>query len=437
MAIETGGGTSGTSWNGMSVDAMWDLIRDHDSAPHQEMGDAWHKSATLLENHVAQVRAYRDRLAEAWPPERSRAAYAYIERLEQLIISLEETRLASNTNWRVLTTTIDAVEQAKEKVAGIQKEYAANREKLQEYEKAKNEVALATMDPIATTPPVPYSRQDDLTTQARVTMQSLSAELAAAQSNFIAPKPFSLTNLVNESADTNYQGTTGISPMAVTPPFSPRSIAPATSPKSGSPDSGANKGITKPSVDSEKPGTSKPAPDGPILGGTKTQPAPTPGVPPLTTPTTTTTPSTNLPNAYPFTPTTPTSPTTLPRVPATNGTPIGTFPPSTGVRGGASPYGGVIGGAPPGMIGGGPPPGRGSQLGGSARGTQRINPAGGMIGQTPTPPTGRRQSPRDTENIQNHHWDPDNPWETTEGIDPVLLPSPEQRIDPGPSIGGR
>jgi hypothetical protein len=33
-------------------------------------------------------------------------------------------------------------------------------------------------------------------------------------------------------------------------------------------------------------------------------------------------------------------------------------------------------------------------------------------------------------------WDPDNPWETDEGVAPVVLPARETgRIDPGPTIG--
>ncbi|GAA0417151.1 hypothetical protein Aca07nite_07970 [Actinoplanes capillaceus] len=433
MAIETGGGTSGTSWNGMSVDAMWELISDHDSAPHQEMGDAWYKSAKLLENHVTQVRSYRDRLAEAWPPERSRAAYAYIERLEQLIISLEETRLASNTNWRVLTTTIDAVEQAKEKVAGIQKEYAANREKLQEYEKAKNEVALATMDPIATTPPVPYSRQDDLTTQARVTMQSLSAELAAAQSNFIAPKPFSLRGGWDNNFDSLDSGGGATLPTGITPAFSPRSLTPT---KSSTPTiSGVKKTPENPSNGNTKqPQTPKPSAPGPILGGAKPQPpSPTTGLP---TAPTTTPPTTSSPGPYTISPGIPSTSTTPPRLPITTSPPTGTFPPN-GARGTIAPNSGILGGPSSGMIGGSPP-GRSGQMGGSTRSAQRVNPVGGMIGQGTGPAThpGRRSPVRKNEE-DSRRWDPDNPWETAEGTDPVLLPAQEQRIDPGPTIGGR
>ena len=40
---------------------------------------------------------------------------------------------------------------------------------------------------------------------------------------------------------------------------------------------------------------------------------------------------------------------------------------------------------------------------------------------------------RETEAIPR--WDPDNPWETVQGVPPVLLPPVEQRVDPGPAIG--
>jgi hypothetical protein len=32
-------------------------------------------------------------------------------------------------------------------------------------------------------------------------------------------------------------------------------------------------------------------------------------------------------------------------------------------------------------------------------------------------------------------WDPDNPWETAEGVTPVVVPPTEQPVDPGPAIG--
>lgn len=106
-----------------------------------------------------------------------------------------------------------------------------------------------------------------------------------------------------------------------------------------------------------------------------------------------------------------------------------------GVR--AMPPGGVIGGTPGVGIG---QPGR--------AGARRVNPVGGVIGEHegvrgagargelggPYGQAGGRRS-GGRHDANGEHWDPDNPWETAEGVDPVVLPSREQRIDPGPAIG--
>ena len=57
------------------------------------------------------------------------------------------------------------------------------------------------------------------------------------------------------------------------------------------------------------------------------------------------------------------------------------------------------------------------------------HPGGGLYGQG----AGRGRGRRDEADAM--HWDPDNPWETAAGVDPVVLPAQEQRIDPGPAIG--
>jgi hypothetical protein len=48
---------------------------------------------------------------------------------------------------------------------------------------------------------------------------------------------------------------------------------------------------------------------------------------------------------------------------------------------------------------------------------------------------GGRSTGRHGEGDEQSRWDPDNPWQTDEGVAPVVLPSQEQRVDPGPAIG--
>jgi hypothetical protein len=114
------------------------------------------------------------------------------------------------------------------------------------------------------------------------------------------------------------------------------------------------------------------------------------------------------------------------------------------------PSGGVIGATPgSGQIGQMPSGGRGQMRPGAGG---RVNPVGGVIGQQGargaagnpgstahqgqlTGQPGRGRGRRDGEGDQNR-WDPDNPWATEEGVDPIVSP-PEAPgpIDPGPAIG--
>jgi hypothetical protein len=112
----------------------------------------------------------------------------------------------------------------------------------------------------------------------------------------------------------------------------------------------------------------------------------------------------------------------------------------------AMPAGGIIGQAPGVGLG---------QPGAGRAGASRINPVGGVIGEgqgalgsrrgVGSPGMmasekaglygqGARRSGRRNE-ADATHWDPDNPWETAEGVDPVVRPPQEQRVDPGPAIG--
>jgi hypothetical protein len=113
------------------------------------------------------------------------------------------------------------------------------------------------------------------------------------------------------------------------------------------------------------------------------------------------------------------------------------------------PSGGVIGANPgSGVIGQMPAPASGSR----APGPSRANPVGGVIGQQGSPRAGASAYglPSQTGSLMGgqgrangrrqdgepERWDPDNPWSTEEGVDPVVLPPDDYGpIDPGPAIG--
>jgi hypothetical protein len=80
---------------------------------------------------------------------------------------------------------------------------------------------------------------------------------------------------------------------------------------------------------------------------------------------------------------------------------------------------------------------RGSGFGGGGTSTGEHAGAAGGRGPSNTRPWGQAASRRGGRRDQSDsdRWDPDNPWETEEGVTPVVLPPREQRVDPGPAIG--
>jgi hypothetical protein len=125
-----------------------------------------------------------------------------------------------------------------------------------------------------------------------------------------------------------------------------------------------------------------------------------------------------------------------------------------------NPVGGMIGGGEPiaraggrgsvplggepmagsGAVGGRPAGGRSRGMPAATKGIPEGERLGGgagarraLSGQTYRQANGRKPGTRNADELQ--HWDPENPWEIEEGVDPVLMPPREQRVDPGPAIG--
>ncbi|WP_430780820.1 hypothetical protein [Actinoplanes sp. G11-F43] len=437
MARYDGGGISGDiNWSSTDMPYMWEMVSGHEHAPYQPALDGWRQSYELVLMHRTQVETYKDKLMQAWPPERNKASQAYIERLDQLIASLTETYDAAVSNYTTFSAAISAVASAKSNMKPLQEAYAANEVLLAKHEKDMTSWSAKYTPPKS---PVADGQQEHLRQQAAAIMTSLTAELAAAQTSLVHPRPYSSKAAFSDQSESLTTG--GAVPM--TPVASNAfsgSITPRTRPSSSvisKPTPGSLKTTPTPGF-VEHPGTGKnPPTQGPILGEAKPPiGSPSTGVP--TPPSTSTNPSSSFPGQYKIGQTgNPPPSTTQPRIPATNNTP-GTLPPaagSTGVRGGALPHSGIIGGNAP--IGGVPGSGRSSQTMGPGRGRQKVNPVGGLLGQEQFTQSGQRRSSRSQDQGQHNQWDPDNPWETKTGMDPVLLPSEEQRIDPGPTIGGR
>ncbi len=441
----------------MNVADMWACLQDHQADHHWRHVAGWRKICDLAGQHLTRLRTYRDGLARAWPPETNTAARVYLAELDDLIDQVQSTHDAAAANQSALSAATQALTSTRTELKKIYDEYAT---KLQQ-KRAWDETAAdpkAAAGSRATQPPVTDTELERLNIQARGIMYGLSGELQQAQVMLRQPPP-APPPLTRQPTDPDaYKGMPG---APIIPPILPV-VIPATG---GAVDPG-----------NRSPARSTPVPKppliGPVLGEAKPL-RPRPGDLPAPAPPTTPKaplPGVGIPPAPPLTApgsppktsgTSQTRPSQIGRSAAAGGT--GTSHPPLAPR--ALPPGGVIGGVPGlgpvqpggaqprrinpigGVIGGGAagtaPTGAAGSRPGGGRGfgaSQVPSTFGGIstprtTGSTGTAGMGRSLDPEGHEG-ERPRWDPDNPWETTRGVDPVVFP-PENEgpIDPGPAIG--
>ncbi|MFC7527933.1 hypothetical protein [Actinoplanes sp. GCM10030250] len=393
-----------TSWHNLHVGEMWSMIETHDGVAHQQLISGWRRSFELVLQHLSSVQRYRDNLAAAWPPSRSPAAAAYMERLDVLIASLRGTYEAAVENHRALSGATGALNSARREMEPIQREWAANEVRLAEFraEMRLHHLVGGKARGIPPRSPIPTGRQAHLEERARRVMSSLSAELATAQVSLVTPELYK----VPRSTDIgNRRFSAPAFPLSQTAPSfasDARSGGDPPQERAGARNSsGAGRattgfspgpalsGVSSPTAITP-PGQSAPAVELPGMGSLP--PGGVLGVPERRSPALA--PGTSRLNAPP-------SPVAE--------SPLGNLIP---------PSGAVIGAIPA----------AGTSL--NSRAPLRVNPVGGIIGQPPPIAHPSRRSPGTHRGLER-----DTHWDVAGGTDPVIEPPRERKIDPGPVIG--
>ncbi|MGC4804438.1 hypothetical protein [Micromonospora sp. DT233] len=453
--IERGGGrTSGlTDWRLMDLLSMWACIRDHDTAGHWKQVAGWRKVCDLAQTHLGRLKEYRRGLAEAWPPATNAAARAYLGELDDLIDKVQRTHDAAAANYDALAAATRAISSARVKLKPLHDEYVDKLQQKRTFEAtlADPKAAMGSRVPDE---PVTDAELERINSRARTVMYGISGELQQAQAMLRqppAPRP-----RIDDGEPADLGDDTP--PTPAIPPVIPAPTRLAGSTSMRRANSGADP--------VEVPMSHR---VGPILGGANidlTAPRHIPAYPEIN----------NTHQANSLSPKPPEIPppstgmgmgknllTPPPRSsigPAarpsgeSNSTPRAPFPNST-------PTSGIIGGTP--SSGFGKP--------GANTSPRRVNPVGGVIGgggvgTAPSGATGsrpiqsragqgnvpnvlhpansaitRNNKPSHSTNLDGDYdkadeWDPDHPWETRQGVAPVVRPPSETGpIDPGPAIG--
>ncbi|MEH1014075.1 hypothetical protein V6U90_13310 [Micromonospora sp. CPCC 206060] len=444
--IERGSGATtdlgGTNWTLLDVPTIWATLADHDTGNHWRLVVGWRRTCELTMTHLGRLTEYRERLVQAWPPERSAAAREYVDRLDHLIDSLRQTHDVAAANYDTFSAATTAIGATRTKVRAVHDQYVAKQQQKQEYEENVARLQAAGMANVrGLRPPVADGELEQLNIRARELMTGLSGELRQAQAQLRQPPTAWQASKSPHNPDVYPDDQPLIPPIVPLPlnqnrrppePPTPASNRPVAAPVATSvgPILGSASTSTLPPHVNPAPSGLNPPAGPPPIGG---------GGPPFAIP-----PGVGLPSS-------PGSPLRI-GDPATRNS---TSSP-TGGRGLRS--GSVIGGTPGAPF---------NQPSTRTAPEKRINPVGGIIGSggagtnivgnsgqrpgtgssrtspsnrhdmlplgTPLSPNG---SHRTTEQRKPQHWDPDHPWETAEGVDPIMRrPHETDRVDPGPAIG--
>ena len=428
-----------SEYSGYDIKQLWQMV---DAAkqglqPSHDQVAALNKAQQMLSGHAQSLETARDQLAARWPPETNAASAAYLTELDRLIAAVHDTALSCAVNVFHINTVSDAIVQAHQTLEPLHNEYVNNEVVLDQYEAEINAfgagassipggstIARGTAK-LFTSPPVKDGRQDELTKQAQQAMISLSG---AAQDGAAYIKP----------------------PSRYAPPTVGRSIDDKSS-EIGESDSVSRDGaIEPPNIDAppykrNQSGSAAAAPDqvvgattgfGPTLSSFTSlpiQPAPSPLPPVATGPGAMNTIGTgnSIDQLHGLIPGLGGSP----KAGVIRGPFRGVGSPQASVIGNISGAVGAVESTPSranpmgGMLG--PQPGVGGK---SPSRTTRSRIAGGNEAATMGPQATRR---RGRPTGSDERWDPNNPWELEDGVDPVIWPErPPERFDPGPGIIG-
>jgi len=469
-----------TNWAGFNTPRLWAMVSNEDDPDAWRQVSAWADVAVAVKDQRSRLVQARDSLTAAWPPEQNGSSQAFVTQLDKLIGVMDAAQQDADATASGLANILDALRSAKDLMQPLYEEY---KDKSDDWvpnwwDHAEDEIDKRARTVMFTAEQIVQQNVPQLKVPDPYTMDPKGSRLD------FAPDDHSDPSVSSRAAGP------GAAPAIPVPhdPVPPLPGHDGTVPSDGGP-SPSDAGPAPPGASfvGQTGGVS----GGPGLAGVIAPPpaaAPSPGtIPPGALPPVGVSVGGGPVAAMP--PVSPILPGILPAGPAGGGGVPGVGGIGGGVGRGARPVGGVVGRALPsgavigetvggarggvvgtpeigGVAGRGAVAGRagvggrggGAEVGGvSGRGAGRAGvrgakpklppwlpedePRGSASGRggAATGPagmaSGRRGARRDA--AVGDQFDPDNPWETAEGVDPVIVPSEEiGRHDPGPNVIG-
>lgn len=114
---------SKADWAGASLPAMWNSAQAADTQMAWNQVLAWQQTFELLLHHEGRLKACRDQLTYAWPPERSPAATAFVEYINGLLVAIGRAKEDAVENHRALAGVLTSLSATKSDMAKLKAEW--------------------------------------------------------------------------------------------------------------------------------------------------------------------------------------------------------------------------------------------------------------------------------------------------------------------------
>jgi hypothetical protein len=241
-------GGYGTGLAQYSLKQLWNMVEPQDHSNGYTHPDAWRHMGELCTAMAQKLRETGAAIADRWPPERSRAAAAFRDRLELLAAAFDNAGQVGNTNaphlfdlqitnatFRgTMSTIVDDRDQTQARAQERVDAYISSKGNVRGFAAWNSltldqKLAYTNMPPDqarldAQVGPVPNDWRQGFETQAKLAAASYETDLASYKGSFAQPKPVdpTLTPSANPAAG-GYQAGGG-SPIGlglwVPPPLS-------------------------------------------------------------------------------------------------------------------------------------------------------------------------------------------------------------------------
>jgi hypothetical protein len=184
------GGYTGTDWHRHNVATMWQAVEDQHTDNHWKLVSGWRRTAELTSTHLSRLERYRANLIAAWPPDRNAAAAAYVSRLDFLIQNVRTTHEVAVANYSTFGATVGALAGAQRELKPLYEEYMRTRHAIRDYETMMAHNGVSEAVSTVWRPPATQGDLEVLNNRARAIMFSLSQTLIEAEAALKQPPTY-------------------------------------------------------------------------------------------------------------------------------------------------------------------------------------------------------------------------------------------------------